>query len=53
MTRQPCLSSSTTASDVRAARLPESNSSSETSQLRSTLEVSFFAIRQFHPSEKI
>lgn len=36
-TRQPCLSSSTTASDVRAPRLPESNNSSEMSQLKSTL----------------
>lgn len=34
MTRQPFLSSETTASDMRAARLPESNSSSEMSQLQ-------------------
>jgi hypothetical protein len=38
MTRQPCLSSETTASDMRVARLPESNNSSEMSQLKSTLE---------------
>jgi hypothetical protein len=45
MTRQPCLLSSTTASDMRAARLAESNSSSEMSQLRSTLEMRFLAMR--------
>ena len=43
MTRQPCLSSGTTASDMRAARLPESNNSSEMSQLKSTLEMRFLA----------
>ena len=39
---QPCLSSGTTASDMRT-RLLGSNNSSEISQLRSTLEMRFLA----------
>ena len=47
MTRQPCLLSSTTASDMRAPRLLESNNFSEMSQLKSTLEMRCLAMDLF------